>query len=287
MYWLEVYKDGWRRTGYGSLVCPERNKTYEWIGVQKAPIYLKYLKDFSAANPGVELRLMTDRHGHAEEIGRETFQPESTSCSHVYHYVIELQISGVWSRPIKNAYGMVGRSVDYRWRGKGTESVYNDYLNEFAAKTSFPVRLLHDNIPIAWANGASPTTTGDTMNETPNLSKPLNLGTAEVIKRLEKNLQNEQQKRADAEKKTAESRKEKTDLLASISPDQLYNLVTYFGYTATADAVETDIESKRWDSPESIPTETETDIEKFIRVLKMSKDETVEVLPTAELYRLL
>lgn len=120
----------------------------------------------------------------------------------------------------------------------------------------------------------------------PDINKPLTIPRLEVVKRLEEHLAEEVKKREDAIAAEEKSREETLAAIAKFTPDELYNLF-YEVYTVTAKDITFDQENKSYVTTEAVPTKLESDLEKFVRVLKMAKDESIEVTPSQELYRLL
>lgn len=125
-----------------------------------------------------------------------------------------------------------------------------------------------------------------------HLEKPLNLKTNKVIEKLKANLKKEQDDRAAAEKKEADARADFKTFVDE-HEDQIINYLrsAIYGrdgsWKATLDAAEEAFKDDNWATKESKPGRLESELEKFVRVLEMSGDETVEVAPTKELYDLL
>lgn len=129
------------------------------------------------------------------------------------------------------------------------------------------------------------------------LAKPTNLSRTKVIDRLEENFKKEKAKRDEADKRNKDAKDEFRQFVLD-HEDQVIN---YLVGNSSGGAVnwkahlhsfedtfrEEDDGSAAYASKESKPTRLESDLEKFVRVLKMSNDETVEVAASADIYRLL
>lgn len=118
---------------------------------------------------------------------------------------------------------------------------------------------------------------------TPDLNKPLNLNRTTLLKKLEENLAAEVAKRNEAEAEQTKSREEILALIAEFTPDELYNIFRH-KWIADVEGLKYAKEKKTWVTEAIKPTKTESDLEKFVRVLGMTDDKTVEVLPSESLY---
>lgn len=207
-----------------------------------------------------------------------------------YHIQIK-NICGGWSKPDTNKiYG-----------GYLPTSTFTDFTSAFRCVTAYTakveevngpgvyqVRIVNTNGMQKWIN-----TTGvvQTLNEgdnmaTPTLNKPLNLKREDVITKLNENLATEVAKREALEAERTKEREEVLGLIAEFTPDELYNIFLN-RWVVDADALKLAKERKTFVTEEIKPTTRETDTEKFVRVLGMTDDKTIEVLPSEDLYNLL
>lgn len=121
---------------------------------------------------------------------------------------------------------------------------------------------------------------------TPDLNKPLTIARPALIEKLDENLAAEVAKREAAEAERAEERKAVIDAIKKFSDDELYNIFES-NFTVEVDTLKFDKKNKSYVTQAIKPSKTESDLEKFARVLKMANDETVELIPNQVLYDLL
>lgn len=122
------------------------------------------------------------------------------------------------------------------------------------------------------------------------LNEPLTVPVAKVIEQLETALEVIQMERNELEAKAQESREELYRALHDLSNDQLAKLVEGRwgeGSTKAAKNVEQMKDDGQLEYPESKPTAKETDLERLLRVLRISSEKTVNVDPAGPLYQLL
>lgn len=120
--------------------------------------------------------------------------------------------------------------------------------------------------------------------------KPLNLKTPEVIAKLEANLKIESDKRAAAAAKEKDARAEFQQFVLDHEEEVVNYLHRHCFGGSWADAVKRATETfemKDFKTPESTPGRLESDLEKFVRVLKMSSDSTIEVAADQPIFGLL
>lgn len=127
-------------------------------------------------------------------------------------------------------------------------------------------------------------TTNERIDMNNELAKPINLDRVKVIDRLNE-LNAEAQAERDAEEaKFAAKRQEVLDAIAAFTPMELYRIFANNFTTSLEDLKEYKKEGT-FDLEDPPRPKVETDRERFIRVLEMSPDATVEVAPTDDLYR--
>jgi hypothetical protein len=118
----------------------------------------------------------------------------------------------------------------------------------------------------------------------------LNVSRESVITTLEARATEEQKKREEANAARVARRQAAQDAVASLSPDELLNLVIrQYGndLDSIVQMVEEAKETGRLKSQDLQESPVETAIAKYVRVLQMSTDATIEVTPTDDLYNLL
>lgn len=127
-------------------------------------------------------------------------------------------------------------------------------------------------------------------NMAEELTVPLNVPRQSLIDTLQGNLDEERQKREDAEAAIKKRREAAEEAVASLSSDELLNLVQKYVTDSLDELVEMVADAKatgRLKSAESKPGPKESSLEKFVRVLTLASDETIEVQVSDDLYRLL
>ena len=124
-----------------------------------------------------------------------------------------------------------------------------------------------------------------------DLDNALTIPREAIIEVLQRNLDEVVAERRQAEQKKAENRQEMAAELRAWTDDELLNFVTRnVPVTTTFDFLEW---SKRvreegtYKSTETQPTEKETSLEKYVRVLSLAENATIEVLPQHPIYPLL
>lgn len=128
------------------------------------------------------------------------------------------------------------------------------------------------------------------MDLTPQVEKPLNIKRTAVIDRLKENLAEETRKREEISAKKAAIRQAWKDFIAEHT-EQVANYLLDHNALGTEDALKAF--KARWDEnerdkdPQSVPTVRENELEKFVRVLEMSSDDSIEVTPDQPIYALL
>lgn len=121
---------------------------------------------------------------------------------------------------------------------------------------------------------------------------PLHIERVALIEALEVRLSEEQMKRREAEDKRTESREAVLEAVSNLTADQIANIIHQHIVRATGnDAIEewvnSVVEEEKYVSQELKPSYEETALEKYVRVLKLAKDEEIEVEPTDPIYPLL
>lgn len=122
------------------------------------------------------------------------------------------------------------------------------------------------------------------------IDQPLHVKRTSLIETINTRLTEEQQKRADAQAKITERRQAAQDAVASLSPDELLNLVRQYvsdDLGRIVKMVEDAHETGRLKSVDMVETATETALAKYARVLNLATDDEIEVRPTDPLYPLL
>lgn len=130
------------------------------------------------------------------------------------------------------------------------------------------------------------TTGGDEMDPISNLPKPLNVKRVDVISALQKRADEEEAKRKEESERIESLKKDAKEAIAKFTPDEMYAIFNSYFTTEAEDLVRYQ-EQKRFVPEESKPTKVETDIERAVRVLNMSPDETIELRPDSDIYKLL
>lgn len=131
---------------------------------------------------------------------------------------------------------------------------------------------------------------GEQAMNAPELLKPLNVKRDEVIKKLDANFAEEKKKREEAEAKEKAARAEVTAFLT----DHADQVAGYFAdhvngrWSQLLEELTDEVfKDDNYKPKDSVPGRLETELEKFVRVLKMSADETIEILPTQPIFNLL
>ena len=160
------------------------------------------------------------------------------------------------------------------------------------------LRVIDDRGDVYWTSAdgfqftpAGTTERSTTMSCVPELAKPLNLKRAAVIDKLEKNLTEESDKRKEAEQKEKDARNDFRQFILD-HEEQIVNYVARsvgggHSWKVTLERAEELFKDDAYKSPESKPTRLESALEKIVRVLKMGADETVEIVPTNDVFALL
>lgn len=147
------------------------------------------------------------------------------------------------------------------------------------------LRALGVPAEVVFADRPDLTYKGEGTMAHPDISEPLNIKRLDLIARLEENLAEEQKKREEVAAKLAESKQEAIGFIKK-SPERVLEwVVSLHGYGP--EAFVKGFDNGAYTPKESVPTKTEDDLEKFVRVLKMSADETVSLTPQQDLYHLL
>jgi hypothetical protein len=123
------------------------------------------------------------------------------------------------------------------------------------------------------------------------LEKPLKLVRTKVIEKLEENFKKAKDARAEAAAAEAEAR-EVFDTFVKDHQEQIANylrsaLVGGRSWAQAVEQAETTFDGDNYKTPESVPTVMESELEKLVRVLKMTSEDTIEVKPTQRVYDLL
>lgn len=125
-----------------------------------------------------------------------------------------------------------------------------------------------------------------------HLQKPLNLDREKVVAKLKENLANEKAKREAAEKKESDAR----NAFRQFVLDHEEQIVNYLrsslagsssSWTNSLERAEEVFKDDAFKSPDSKPGRLESELEKFVRVLEMTAEATIEVEPTQQVYDLL
>ncbi len=120
----------------------------------------------------------------------------------------------------------------------------------------------------------------------PDVAKPLVLSRVQLLARLTANRDAEVAKREQAEADVKKRRQEVIDVIKQFTDDELYTIFSNY-YTINRETLKEVKAAKTWVPIEAQPTKQETDLDKFILALGMSGEETVEVMPTESLFKLL
>lgn len=124
------------------------------------------------------------------------------------------------------------------------------------------------------------------MDPIQNLPNPLNIPRPDLIKALQAKADAEAAKRKDSQDVLDASRKAAVDAINMFSPEELYEIFRDH-YTVDAEFLTKCKTEKLWVPPQVQPSCTETALERAVRVLTLASDETVQVKPDSDLYRLL
>lgn len=145
--------------------------------------------------------------------------------------------------------------------------------------------MWQENTP-AGERGATPN-----MDNPIQLEKPLVLKRGDVIAKLNENLKKEQDKRKEAEKKEADARNDFRQFLLDHEEQVVNYVAACFGggsWKLKLERVEQSFDKdEQYKTPESKPGRLESELEKFVRVLGMGAEDTIEVKPTQAVYDLL
>lgn len=124
----------------------------------------------------------------------------------------------------------------------------------------------------------------------PDITAPLNIKRTALIETLQANLDKAEAERLERVEAEKENRGKVEELLAENPLKVLGYLRRQFGrstWAALYESIEETFEGDGLLPKESVPTTHENDLAKFVRVLKLSADETIEVTPDQPIYELL
>lgn len=124
---------------------------------------------------------------------------------------------------------------------------------------------------------------------TPEISKPLNINRGSLINRLQENLDKERRHREEVEAKEAEARRSFQQFFTDHEDEFIVFLGRQYcgSWKDVQEHFEKLFEDGSFKPKGKSPSEKENDLEKFVRVLKMATDETIEVTPQQPIYHLL
>lgn len=302
----------------GNIWQPARRKV---TGVERAAGFRIYgTANFSGQTNAIKVaRELHDKHNFRSRVmhqGKMVWESRSelatslstdTSTGPYYWSIQVWTTSEGWTKP---PYGKYKNRVSYaEWSGNASvrfseckqwsHETMLGFCGDFVSKNpGVQARLIRHqgdetDCDVFWSGAryTSPSITtkdteGDTTEMTPDLNKPLTIERETLIAKLNENLAAEVAKREKAEADRAAERQEILDLIATFTPDELYNIFAS-NYTTDPAALKFDKEHKSYVTNEIKPTQTETDLEKFARVLEMATDKTLELTPNESLYKLL
>jgi len=122
------------------------------------------------------------------------------------------------------------------------------------------------------------------------IAQPLDIPKAALIEMLNAKIAEAQAARQAAQDAITSRRKAAQDAVASLSPDELLNLVTRY-VNSDLDQIVTMVqdahETGRLKSQEMQVSDAETRLEKFVRVLTAATTDPVQIEPTDPIYPLL
>lgn len=123
-----------------------------------------------------------------------------------------------------------------------------------------------------------------------DLREPLKLKTAEVLARLQENLDEEKAKREEESERQRQARLGVNQLILDQTDQVVGFLWRQFGARSWADLEKrlSDLfENEDLRAKAVKPTHRENDLEKFVRVLTMAANDTLQIEPTDSIYSLL
>lgn len=211
-----------------------------------------------------------------------SYQVEVYKCDHWQHATPD--VTGV-----KKLYGYTIYTARF------SRVIALEAAKDLHSITRLPTRVRDENdISPIWSSNFSPSIESLTIPEyqredttmTPDLNKPLTIDRDVLIAKLQENLDAEVAKRVAAEAEQAAVRQEALDAIAAFTPDELYNIFRDY-YSTEATTLKFDKEHKSYVTHATEPTRLENDLEKFVRVLTMASDKTVEITPNESIYKLL
>lgn len=176
-------------------------------------------------------------------------------------------------------------------KGEGVEK-WITYASSFTDTAAvYQVVLSEPEIMFVTEGSKLPTYAAQITTESlGDIDKPLTIGRETLIGVLQENLDKEREAREKAEKNVADSRAKAIEALNALTDDELYNLVqqnTGWGSEAMAERLTKAKEDETYVTPKLATSRRENDLEKFVRVLGMASDSTVEVKPNQPIYNLL
>lgn len=124
------------------------------------------------------------------------------------------------------------------------------------------------------------------MDYLENLPKPLVVSREQLIAALQEKLDEETQEREQAEQALQESEQALRDAVAAFDIDELVEIFRSY-FTTDVEKLTKHKQQKTYVPEKTKPSVTETDLARAVRVLGMSTDESVELKPNTDLYRLL
>lgn len=124
-----------------------------------------------------------------------------------------------------------------------------------------------------------------------DVDEPLVIAREKLVEALQTNLDEEKEKRQKAEEERASNRQEMAAEIDAWSDDEKVNFFTQsIGVMTKYDFLEWSArvrEEGRYKSKETKPSEKESALEKYVRVLNMADNATISVKPHDEVYPLL
>lgn len=138
--------------------------------------------------------------------------------------------------------------------------------------------------------GSTPNTTaGGNMNCAPQIEKPLNVDRKKILAKLNENFQKEKAKRDEADQKEKDARAAVVQFVLDHDTQVAGYFAANFGgsWKTLLEELEERFKDDAFAPKDSKPGRLESELEKFARVLEMSTDETIEILPTQPIFDLL
>lgn len=126
-------------------------------------------------------------------------------------------------------------------------------------------------------------------NCAPQIEKPLNVDRKKIIIKLNENFSKEKAKRDEADQKEKDARAEVVQFVIDHDTQIAGYLSNHYGgsWKQLMERLEEVFKDDNFAPKDSKPGRLESELEKFVRVLEMSTDETIEILPTQPIFDLL